>query len=87
MLRERVLWRMLYETCARAEEILGLDVPDLDMEFRRALVTEKGGDRAYVHWETPTARLLPAAAGRPHHRAGLPRRPARTAQPGAARRP
>ena len=58
-LRERVLWRMLYETCARAEEILGLDVPDLDLEFRRALVTEKGGDRAYVHWETPTARLLP----------------------------
>jgi site-specific recombinase XerD len=58
-LRERVLWRMLYETCARAEEILGLDVPDLDMEFRRALIVEKGGDRAYVHWETPTARLLP----------------------------
>lgn len=58
-LRERVLWRMLYETCARTEEILSLDVPDLDMEFRRALVTEKGGDRAYVHWETPTARLLP----------------------------
>ncbi|MFU8851823.1 tyrosine-type recombinase/integrase [Micromonospora sp. SL1-18] len=58
-LRERVLWRMLYETCARADEILGLDVPDLDMEFRRALVVEKGGDRAYVHWETPTARLLP----------------------------
>jgi site-specific recombinase XerD len=24
-LRERVLWRMLYETCARAEEILALD--------------------------------------------------------------
>src|SRR5262249_20353562 len=31
----------------------------LDLEFRRALVVEKGGDRAYVHWETPTARLLP----------------------------
>ncbi|KAB1922363.1 tyrosine-type recombinase/integrase [Micromonospora sp. ALFpr18c] len=58
-LRERVLWRMLYETCARADEILGLDAPDLDMEFRRALVVEKGGNRAYVHWETPTARLLP----------------------------
>ncbi|MEK8108198.1 hypothetical protein NKG94_30965 [Micromonospora sp. M12] len=54
-----MLWRMHYETCARAEEILGLDVPDLDMEFRRALITEKGGDRAYVHWETQTARLLP----------------------------
>ncbi|MGH3718428.1 MAG: site-specific integrase [Pseudonocardiaceae bacterium] len=50
-LRERVLWRMLYETCARAEEILGLDAPDLDMEFRRALIVEKGGDRTYVHWE------------------------------------
>lgn len=50
---------MLYETCAHAEETLSLDVPDLDMEFRRALVTEKGGDRAYVHWEAPTARLLP----------------------------
>ncbi|SCE85780.1 hypothetical protein GA0070216_102509 [Micromonospora matsumotoense] len=49
---------MFHETCARAEEILSLNVPDLDMEFRRALVTEKGGDRAYVHWETPTARLL-----------------------------
>jgi hypothetical protein len=45
---------MLYETCARAEEILGLDVPDLDMEFRLALVVERGGDRVYVHWETPT---------------------------------
>ncbi|GAA2910095.1 hypothetical protein Acy02nite_49110 [Actinoplanes cyaneus] len=46
-------------SAARADEILGLDVPDLDMEFRRALVVEKGGDRAYVHWETLTARLLP----------------------------
>jgi site-specific recombinase XerD len=35
-LRERVLWRMLYETCARADEILGLDVPDLEMEFSAA---------------------------------------------------
>ncbi|HEX5595685.1 MAG TPA: hypothetical protein VFX61_06645 [Micromonosporaceae bacterium] len=58
-LRERLLWRMLYETCARADEILGLDMPDLDMEFRRALVIEEGGDRAYMHWETPAARLLP----------------------------
>jgi integrase len=58
-LRERVLWRMAYETCARADELLELDVPDLDMEFRRGRVDEKGGDNAYVHWETPTARLLP----------------------------
>jgi integrase len=25
-LREKVLWRMLYDTCARAEEILSLDL-------------------------------------------------------------
>ena len=29
-LRERVLWRLLYETAARANEILSLDVDDLD---------------------------------------------------------
>ncbi|WP_211370137.1 site-specific integrase [Nonomuraea turkmeniaca] len=28
-LRERVLWRMLYETAARAEEILSLNIEDL----------------------------------------------------------
>jgi hypothetical protein len=33
-LRDKALWRMLYETAARAEEILGLDVPDLDLPGR-----------------------------------------------------
>jgi len=58
-LRERVLWRMLYETAARAEEILTLNIEDLDPEFRRARVTSKGGAIEYVHWATGTARLLP----------------------------
>ena len=58
-LRERVLWRMLYETAARAEEILTLNVEDLDPEFRRARVTSKGGAIEYVHWGSGTARLLP----------------------------
>lgn len=58
-LRERVLWRMLYETAARAQEILSLNVEDLDPEFRRARVTSKGGAIEYVHWATGTARLLP----------------------------
>ncbi|MFF4621850.1 tyrosine-type recombinase/integrase [Nonomuraea jabiensis] len=57
--RERVLWRLLYETAARAEEILTLNIEDLDPEFRRARVTSKGGAIEYVHWATPTARLLP----------------------------
>ena len=58
-LRERDLWRMLYETAARAEEILTLNIEDLDPEFRRARVTSKGGAVEYVHWATGTARLLP----------------------------
>jgi integrase len=31
-LRERTLWRMLYETAARAVEVLALNVEDLDLE-------------------------------------------------------
>ncbi|MEU7838326.1 tyrosine-type recombinase/integrase [Nonomuraea sp. NPDC049129] len=58
-LRERLLWRLLYDTAARAEEVLTLNVEDLDLEFRRARVVSKGGAIEYVHWATPTARLLP----------------------------
>jgi integrase len=58
-LRERILWRLLYETAARAEEILSLNVEDLDLEFRRARVVSKGGAIEYVHWATAIARLLP----------------------------
>ncbi|MFI7127402.1 hypothetical protein ACIBQ1_17025 [Nonomuraea sp. NPDC050153] len=42
-LRERLLWRLLYDTAARAEEVLTLNVEDLDLEFRRAHVVFKGG--------------------------------------------
>lgn len=58
-LRERVLWQMLYETAARAEEVLMLDVPHLDTANRRAVVTRKGGAKDVVVWQTGTARLLP----------------------------
>jgi integrase/recombinase XerC/integrase/recombinase XerD len=58
-LRERVLWTMLYESAARAEEILALDVDDLDTVNRCATVTRKGGARDVVYWQTGTARLLP----------------------------
>ncbi|MER6950999.1 hypothetical protein ABT294_43995 [Nonomuraea sp. NPDC000554] len=37
-LRERLLWRLLYDAAARAEEILTLNIEDLDLEFRRARV-------------------------------------------------
>ena len=58
-LRERVLWTMLYETAARADELLMLDIQDLDMANRCGTVTRKGGARDVVAWQTGTARLLP----------------------------
>lgn len=58
-LRERVLWRMLYETAARSAELLRLDVEDLDLPNRRAKVRRKGGAIDVVVWQTGTARLLP----------------------------
>ena len=57
--REKTLWRMLYETAARANEILALDVEDLDVGARRAVVRGKGGHRQEVVWASGTARLLP----------------------------
>src|SRR5260370_10741774 len=50
---------MLYETAARASEILALNVEDLDLEQRRASVRSKGGDTEFVYWDTGTAHLLP----------------------------
>ncbi|MFT9472636.1 hypothetical protein [Streptomyces sp. 11-1-2] len=78
-LRERVLWRMAYETCARADELLELDVPDIDMEFRRGRVGEKGGDT-----RTCTGRPPPPGCCRACSRDG---RPVRCSSPTADRRP
>lgn len=58
-LREKTLWRMLYETAARAAEILALNVEDLDLEHRRAPVRSKGGATEWVYWDSGTAHLLP----------------------------
>ena len=58
-LRERVLWRLLYETAARAAEVLALDVEDLDLRNRCAKVRRKGNAADVIVWQTATARLLP----------------------------
>jgi len=58
-LREKTLWRLLYESAARAGEVLELDVDDLALANRRARVRRKGGAIDVVTWRTPTARLLP----------------------------
>ena len=57
-LRERTLWRLLYETAGRAHEILELDVDDVDLPNRRAVVIGKGGHRELVHFQTASARHL-----------------------------
>jgi integrase len=58
-LRERTLWRMLYETAARAGEVLALDVNELDLRNRCAKVRRKGNAVDVIVWQTATARLLP----------------------------
>ncbi|MEU9455606.1 site-specific integrase [Streptomyces sp. NPDC048277] len=72
-LREKTLWRMLYETVARSEEILGVNIEELDLAGRRAPVKAKGAQPRTrhrgapreefvletVYWDAGTARLLP----------------------------
>ncbi|HEU5003141.1 MAG TPA: site-specific integrase [Actinomycetota bacterium] len=57
--REKALWRPLYDTAARASEILALDVDDVDLPNRRARVVSKGGAIEWVHFASGSARLLP----------------------------
>jgi integrase/recombinase XerC/integrase/recombinase XerD len=58
-IRERVLWRLLYESAARSAEVLRLDVTDLDLPNRRARVVRKASVVDIITWQTGTARLLP----------------------------
>ncbi|MEU9609057.1 DUF6596 domain-containing protein [Streptomyces sp. NPDC048057] len=56
-LRERTLWRLLYESGAPVTAVLALNVTDLDADAladRRARVGER-----WISWRAGTARLLP----------------------------
>src|SRR5215218_9079171 len=57
-LRDKTLWRLLYETAARANEALALDVDDVDLPNRRAAIRGKNGETDYLHWQTGTGHLL-----------------------------
>jgi site-specific recombinase XerD len=80
-LREKTLWRMLYETCARAEELLQLNIEDLNLAGRCAPVKSKGAKPRTrrtaahhehvletVYWDAGTARLLPRLIRNRTHR-------------------
>ena len=58
-LREKTLWRRLYETAARASEMLALNIDDLDPDARRAPIRSTGGDTEWICWGSGTAHLLP----------------------------
>jgi len=58
-LREKTLWRMLYESASRASAVLALNVEDLDLPNKQARITAKGGDTMWITWGTDTAHLLP----------------------------
>jgi integrase len=42
-LRDKALWRLAYDSTARAGELLGLDLADLDLDAKTATVAGKGG--------------------------------------------
>ena len=61
--REKALWRLLYETAARSSEALSINVEDLDLDNKRVRVRSKGGDTDWLHFQTGSARLLPRLIG------------------------
>lgn len=63
--RDRCLWRLLYDTAGRADEILRVNVEDIDLPARQIRLRSKGGDTDVLHFASGTARLLPKViAGR-----------------------
>jgi integrase len=92
--REKALWRLLYETAARASEALSINVEDLELDNKRVRVRSKGGDLDWLHFQTGSARLLPRLiAGRARgplflaDRAPVPARRTRRRRPLPRHRP
>jgi integrase len=57
-IRERALWRLLYDSAGRAEDALRLNVPGLDLVNRRAQARTSSGHWRPLHFQTGAARLL-----------------------------
>ncbi|MEV5082568.1 site-specific integrase [Streptomyces sp. NPDC056159] len=65
--REKTFWKLLYQSAARADEILCLNIEELCPADKRGRVISKGGAIEWIHWQSGTAQLLPRLiAGRTH---------------------
>ncbi|AKJ15849.1 hypothetical protein ABB07_39260 (plasmid) [Streptomyces incarnatus] len=58
-LREKTFWKMLYESAARADEVLCLNVEDLSPQDKRGKITARGGAIEWIHWQSGTASSCP----------------------------
>jgi integrase/recombinase XerD len=63
-LRETTFWKMLYESAARTDEVLCLNVEDLYPQDKRGRIAAKGGAIEWIHWQSGTAQLLPRLIAR-----------------------
>ncbi|MFE9068807.1 tyrosine-type recombinase/integrase [Streptomyces violaceusniger] len=63
-LREKTQWKMVYESAARADEVLCLNVEDLYPADKRGRITAKGGATEWIHWQSGTAQFLPRLVAR-----------------------
>lgn len=84
-IREKCLWRLLYET-ARAEEVLSADVADLDLENKRLRVRRKGGDANWLHFPVGLGPAAPTTDRRSLERPNLSGRAAPRPRAHASRR-
>ncbi|MGI8418345.1 MAG: site-specific integrase [Nakamurella sp.] len=71
-IREKCLWRLLYETAARAQEVLSLNVEDVDLDNKRARTTSKPSHASINHpmdllcWSLPPGPTSAKASTVPH---------------------
>lgn len=57
-LRDKTLFRLLYESSSRASAVLALNIEDLDLRNRTATITQKGGHQLQIAWGDGAAAIL-----------------------------
>jgi integrase/recombinase XerD len=87
-IREKTLWKLIYESAAPVDEVLSLNVEDLIFSARCGRTGPWGGPTRWIKWRSSTARLLPhLIAGRTRGPLFLSGRVAHLGKPEADRCP